>query len=76
MQCPFDPKKKEKIVIHLIFFENKRGLHLLILRSMITANDRYSGNHRYSGIKGPDRFSHYSGLVCTYIMDMLLSENT
>ena len=32
---------------------------------MITANDRYSGNHRYSGIKGPDRFFHYSGR-CLY----------
>ena len=61
MQCPFDPKKKEKIVMNLIFLENKRGLELLMLRSMITANDRYSGNDCYSGIKGPDHFFHYSG---------------
>ena len=57
MQCPFDPKKKEKIVIHLIFLK----IQPLMLRSMITANDRYSGNNRYSGIKSPDRFFHYSG---------------
>ena len=30
-----------------------------------TANDRYSGNNRYSGIKSPDRFFHYSGR-CLY----------
>ena len=36
-----------------------------MLRSMITASDRYSGNDRYSGIKSPDRFFHYSGR-CLY----------
>ena len=36
-----------------------------MLRSMITANDRYSGNDRNSGIKGPDHFFHYSGR-CLY----------
>ena len=30
-----------------------------------TANHRYSGNDRYSGIKSPDRFFHYSGR-CLY----------
>ena len=38
---------------------------------MITANDRYSGNHRYSGIKGPDHFFHYSGR-CLYRFPVLL----
>ena len=33
---------------------------------MITANDRYSGNDRYSEIKGPDHFFHYSGR-CLYL---------
>ena len=37
-----------------------------MLRSMITASDRYSGNDRYSGIKSPDRFFHYSGR-CLYL---------
>ena len=31
-----------------------------------TAYDRYSGNNRYSGIKSPDRFFHYSGR-CLYL---------
>ena len=31
----------------------------------ITANDCYSGNNRYSGMKSPDRFFHYSGR-CLY----------
>ena len=34
---------------------------------MITASDRYSGNDRYSGIKSPDRFFHYSGR-CLYFL--------
>ena len=55
MQCPFDPKKKEKIVMHLIFLENKRGLQLLMLRSMITADDRYSGK------SGQGLLFHYCG---------------
>ena len=33
---------------------------------MITANNRYSGNNCYSGIKGPDHFFHYSGR-CLYL---------
>ena len=32
-----------------------------MLCAMIAANDRYSGNDRYGGIKSPDRFFHYSG---------------
>ena len=31
-----------------------------------TANDRYSGNNRCSGIKSPDRFFHYSGRYLYY----------
>ena len=38
---------------------------------MITANDRYSGNNRYSEIKGPDHFFHYRGR-CLYILGILL----
>ena len=33
----------------------------------ITANDRYSGNDRFSGMKSPDRFFHYSGR-CLYLV--------
>ena len=40
-----------------------------MLRSMITANDRYSGNNRYSGIKSPDRFFHYSGRCLYFEID-------
>ena len=34
----------------------------------ITANDRFSGNDGFSGIKSPDRFFHYSGR-CLYMLD-------
>ena len=64
-------KKEKEIVIHLIF-ENKIGLQLLMLRSMITANDRYSENDRNSGIKGPDHFFHHSGR-CLYFASALQS---
>ena len=35
-----------------------------MLPSIITANDRYSGNNRYSGIKSPDRFSTIAVVAC------------
>ena len=42
----------------------------------ITANDRYSGNNRYSGIKRPDRFFHYSGrCLYKYISSLLKKES-
>ena len=38
-----------------------------------TANNRYSGNDRYSGIKSPDRFFHYSGrCLYTYFAEVVL----
>ena len=45
-----------------------------MLQSMNTANDRYSGNDHYSGIKSPDRFFHYSGR-CLYL-DLAKAYNT
>ena len=36
-----------------------------IYASFYIANNRYSGNDRYSGIKSPDRFFRYSGR-CLY----------
>ena len=35
-----------------------------------TACDRYSGNDRYSGIKSPDRFFHYSGRWLYYCINV------
>ena len=34
-------------------------------RRSITANDRFSGNNRYSGIKNPDHFSTIAVVACT-----------
>ena len=39
----------------------------------ITANNRYSGNDRYSGMKSPDRFFHYSGRCLYYVKWLTLT---
>ena len=62
---PFHWSKCGSIPVFKPFFWAVANCNAM-LRSMITANDRYSGNNRYSGIKSPDRFFHYSGR-CLYL---------